>query len=244
MYKIFYYELQRILFSWIFLAMLIVNGMYAWYVLTGDIIEGTACTAPFSVWSCCAYTAKLMPVTVITILLLLCGYYGRKQKQAEILISAAPVTSAQHLLIRSAVLLVCFLILCAESAAAAVLFYSTFFAYSDYTGFLLPGLLIMFPCFLISVAAGHLLARLHQGFAYALTGILFTAGLLEPGYAWNLFGAGYFEAYPLTLAPGQNGEPAFSMQPQWLMARGLYVLIGAGLFLWNVRHAKRKETKA
>ena len=214
MRKLFYYELRRVLFRWMFLAMLAVNGMYAWYVLTTDLIRGAAYTAPFSIWSCCAYLGKTMPAASITVLLILCGYYSKKQKQVEILTSAAPMTGAQHLLIRSGVLAVCFILVSAVIMAVAVFFYSRFFQFYDYAGYILPGLLLILPCFVVLLGAGHLLAGVHQGLCYILIGICFAAALYAPDSAWDLFGSGYFAAYPLTLAPGIGGEPAYQMQTE------------------------------
>ncbi len=237
MRKVLYYELRRVLCSWLFLAMFAVNGVYAWYVLVTDIIRGTTYTAPFSIWSYCAYTAKMMPAVVIAMLLLLSGYYGKKQKQAEVLISAAPVSAAQHLLVRSMVLCVCFMLLYAADAAMALFFYSRFFGYYQYLGFFLPALFILLPCFLAAAGAGHLLARLHQGLAFLLAGLLAAAWLSETGHVWELFGTGYFQAFPQTLAPGPDGEPGFFMQPEWLAARAAYALLGAVLLWLGIRNA-------
>ena len=243
MKKIFYYELRRVLFSWLFPAMLVVNGMYAWYVLTTEIITGIAHTAPFSVWSYCAYMGKALPVGIITVLLLLAGYYGKKQKQAEILLSAAPVTPAQHLIIRSLVLGVCFLLICAVIMVTAAYFYRSFFRYSDYAVFLLPACLLMIPCFLFSLGLGHLLGRLHQGLVFLLAGIIFLVRLAAADYMWDLFCAGYFSKRPLTLTPDESGEPGFFMQPAWVAARLLYILLGMGLFFQSVHSTKRKLTE-
>ena len=244
MRKLFYYELRRVLFRWMFLAMLAVNGMYAWYVLTTDLIRGAAYTAPFSIWSCCAYLGKTMPAASITVLLILCGYYSKKQKQVEILTSAAPMTGAQHLLIRSGVLAVCFILVSAVIMAVAVFFYSRFFQFYDYAGYILPGLLLILPCFVVLLGAGHLLAGVHQGLCYILIGICFAEALYAPDSAWDLFGSGYFAAYPLTLAPGIGGEPAYQMQTEWAVARGMYLVAGILLLGLKVRGTKRKLTMA
>lgn len=240
MKKVFCYELRRVLFSWLFLAMLVVNGMYAWYVLTSEIISGVAHTAPFSVWSYCTYIGEAMPMGMITVLLLLAGYYGKKQKQAEILLSAAPVTPAQHLVLRSLVLGVCFLVVCAVIMIAAAVFYISFFQYSDYAVFLLPACLLIIPCFSFMLGLGHLLGRLHQGFVYLLAGLASLIRLAAADYKWDLFCAGYFSGYPLTLAPGESGEPGFYMQPAWVAFRILYFLLGMGFLFLSVHCARRK----
>lgn len=244
MKKLFYYELRRVLFCWMFPSMLVVNGLYAWYVLTTDLIRGVAYTAPFSVWSCCAYLGKTMPAASVTVLLVLSGYYSKKQKQVEILTSAAPVTGAQHLFVRSAVLTVCFILVTAVIMAVAVFFYSSFFQFYDYAGYVLPGLLLLLPCFFAVLGAGHLLAGVHPGLCYVLMGICFVVGLSAPDGVWDLFGAGYFAAYPMTLAPGAGGEPEYRMQAEWAAVRVLYLVLGILMLVWKGRGMKRKMTKA
>lgn len=229
MKKIFYYELRRVLFGRMFPAMLAANGIYAWYVLTTEIIAGVAYTAPFSVWSYCNYIGRLLPAAVLTVLLLLAGYYGKKQKQAEVLLSAAPITPAQHLAIRSFVLGVCFCIICALYMVLAAVFYRSFFAYGRYAEFLLPAFLLMAPCFLVSLGLGHLLGRLHQGLVWLFAGIVFLAGLAAVNHVADLFCAGYFAHYPLELPPDSSGEPGFSMQPVWVAVRIMYALFGIGM---------------
>ena len=86
--KILCYELRRTLLNRLFPGLLLVNGLYAWFLLSYDIVLGTAYTAPFSVWSYCTYLGKTLPVAAVTVLLLLSNYYSRKQKQIEELTAA------------------------------------------------------------------------------------------------------------------------------------------------------------
>ncbi len=83
--KILCYELRRALMNRLFLGLLLMNGLSAWFLLSYDIIRGTAYTAPFSVWSYCTYLGRTLPVAAVTVLLLLSSYYSKKQKQVEIL---------------------------------------------------------------------------------------------------------------------------------------------------------------
>lgn len=242
MKKIFYYELRRMMYGWMFPILLVLNGGYAWYILTTDIITGIAYTAPFSVWSYCTYLGKTLPVTVTTGLLILAGYYGKRQKQADILILAAPVTAAQHLAVRTAVAGVCYLACCLVIVAEAVIFYGGFFQYYDYAAFLLPSCLLMLSCFLFPMGMGHLLAGLHQGMAYLFAGIVFASGFAVLDQGLDLFCAGYFSGRPLGLTAGQGGEPEFFIEPVWLAARCFYILSGAVLFLGMLRHCGQKQT--
>lgn len=242
--KIFMYEWKRMAVNWFFLTMLFINGAYAWYVLTTDILMGTAYTAPFSVWSYCAYIGKTLPIVMAAVILLLAGYYGKKQKQADILLAAAPVTAEKQLFVRTAVLGVCFAIICAADALVAVVFYVRFFGYWNFAEFFIPSLLIMIPCFLISAALGHFAGRLHVGVVYLMAAGVVFAGYVLPANIFDFYGAGYFSAYPLTLEAGKGGEPQFVMETAWIVVRLLYSFLGAGMFFLHVCSMRRKPTKA
>ena len=83
MNRVFYYELKRLIFSRTFIGLFIVNGVFAWYLLTSDIIAGVACTAPFSAWSFGAYLGKVMPICILAVLFLLSCYYSKKKKNYQ-----------------------------------------------------------------------------------------------------------------------------------------------------------------
>lgn len=214
--------------------MLAVNAVYAWYILTTDIIEGIAYTAPFSVWSNCAFIGKTLPIAIITVLLIQAGYYGKQQKRVEILTTAAPMTYAQTLMIRTAVLGVCFLTICLVDGLLGAVFFAAFFGYYGFGAFILPALLEIIPCFVFAVGIGHLAGRLHGGLIYALLPAVFVAGFPGSAGAFDLFGGGFFSSYPLTLPVGADGEPEFAINFVWLIARLIYLAAGAAAIFINI----------
>ncbi len=234
MTKVFGYELKRLLTSGLFIAMLAVNAVFAWYVLTTEIIEGIAYTAPFSVWSSCAFIGKTLPIAIITVLLLQAGYYSKQQKRVEILTSAAPMSYAQTLMIRTAVLGVCFLIICTVDSLLEAVFFAAFFGYYGFGAFILPALLEIIPCFVFVVGIGHLAGRMHGGTIYALLPMVFIAGFLGVTGAFDLFGGGFFSTYPLTLPVNPDGEPDFAFNAVWLIARIVYLALGVGSLFVNI----------
>ncbi|MDE7193176.1 MAG: hypothetical protein K2O14_04320 [Oscillospiraceae bacterium] len=233
MTKVFGYELKRMLTSGLFIAMLAVNAVFAWYVLTTEVIEGIAYTAPFSVWSSCAFIGKTLPLAVITVLLLQAGYYGKQQKRVEIITSAAPMTYAQTMMIRTSVLGICFLVICLVDSLLGAVFFAAFFGYYGFGAFILPALLEIIPCFVFTVGIGHLAGRLHCSLIYALLPAVFIAGFIGASGAFDLFGGGFFSAYPLTLPIGADGEPGFVLNSAWLIARFIYLAAGAIILIAN-----------
>lgn len=166
-------------------------------------------------------------------MLLQAGYYGKQQKRVEILISAAPITHTKTLMIRTAALGVCFLIICLIESVLGAVFYASFFGYYGFGAFILPALLEIIPCFVFSVGIGHLAGRIHQGLVYALLPIVFITGFLGAAGAFDLFGGGFFSAYPLTLPVNSDGEPGFVMNSTWLLARFIYLVAGAAILIAN-----------
>ncbi len=244
MSKVFYYELKRMLLNKVFLTMLLVNGLFAWFILSTDIIRGIAYTAPFSGWSYCAYLGKTLPLAMVTILLLLSAYYGRKQKQLEVLTLATPVTAARQMLLRTAAAGVCFVLIFLLITTLAAFFYRAFFRYTDFAMFFLPSLLIALPCFFFLTGLGQLLASLHRGMLYALMLIAFIVAYCGIQTAFDLFGAGYFSARPLMLSVGADGEPAFMLSAAFCAARLLYLAAGAVCFYFTTVLMARKSRKA
>jgi len=242
--KIFKYELRRLLWNKFFIGLLLINGLYAWFVLTGDIIAGVAYTAPFSPWSFGAYLAKTMPITVLTVLFLLTFYYAKKEKRVEVLTGATPVNPVRYSLVRSGAIATAFLILVALLLGLSLYFYASILDYWHVTPFILPALLVLPPCLIFALGAGHLAGRLHVGLLYVLMLAVLLVGFGGIGGAFDPFGGGYFSVYPLSLPAGADGDPAFTLSAGFLIARAVYLGVGGGLFLMGIGAARKKATTA
>ena len=241
--KIFGYELKRTAGRWQFLALLAINAVFDWYVLVSEIIMGAGHTAPFSVWSCLVYLGKTMPAALAAVLALQAGYYGKKQKEADLLVLAGPVTPAGHFLIRTAVLTVCFGVVCLVAAVMAGVFYIWFFGYYGSVMLILPSLLIIVPCFVFAVSLGHLLGRVHPGLICVVMIVAAVAGSGIVTNGMDFSCAGYFAAVPAGLPAGAAGEPEFVMDTKWILARLLYLAAGSGMLLFYGYSCGRKASQ-
>ena len=244
MNRVFYYELKRLIFSRTFIGLFIVNGVFAWYLLTSDIIAGVACTAPFSAWSFGAYLGKVMPICILAVLFLLSCYYSKKQKSVETLMAQTPVSPGQFLAIRSAALLVCFLLICILVTGLALFFYIRFFGFCQFLDFLLPAILLLPSCFIFAVGIGLLAGRVHQSLLYLVMLIFFALGFSGVGGDFDYFGTGYFVNKPLSLPVDAFGEPAFHVSMAFGIARLLYFVAGIALFMISVSLSGKKARKA
>ncbi len=240
--KILCYELRRALLNRLFPGLLLVNGLYAWFLLSYDIVLGTAYTAPFSVWSYCTYLGRALPVAAVTVLLMLSNYYSRKQKQVEVLTAATPVPPFSQVLIRTLAAGSCFLLICLVEIALSLLFYIQFFRFHDFAAFILPTLLLILPCFILINGLGQLLGSLHRSLIYAL--MLPVLALHSIPGVFDLFGAGYFSTVPLTLPVGADGEPAFTVSAAFTATRLSYAALGIACICLTTVLSARKSRKA
>ena len=244
MNKIFRYELRRLVWNKFFIGLLIINGIYAWYVLTTETIAGVAYTAPFSLWSFGAYVASTLPISILTVLVLISVYYSKKERQLEILTTATPVNKVHYALVKSAAVTICFLMICVVIFGLGICFYISVFHYRNFIPFLLPSGMIILPCLLFTLGVGHLAGRVHQGLLYMLMIIALVVGFAGFGGNFDFFGNWYFSSYPISLPVGKDGEPAFIVTTGFCIARLVYFVIGGVLLTISICTQHRKSKKA
>ncbi len=242
MSKIFRYELKRLLLNKFFIVLLIINGLFAWYILATETVVGVAYTAPFSPWSFGDYLSSVMPLSILTVLFLMTTYYSKNEKQTKILTDATPVNQAHYILIRSSAVALGFTIICAVLIGLSFYFYATYFGFWKFASFILPAILTLPPCLVLTLGLGHLVGYFHSGLLYALMLISMVMGYLRLG-VFDFFGKGYYAYAPYELAPGSDGEPAFTLSAGFLTVRILYLLIGLIFFAVSIHRAKRKSSR-
>ncbi len=243
MNKIFRYELRRLIWNKYFIGLLVINCIYAWYILTTETIAGVAYTAPFSLWSFGAYLACVLPFSIITVLFLISVYYSKKERQVEVLTMVTPMNKAHYALVRNGAIAVCFLIICSIMFLMGIYFYSSYFDYEKVVLYLLPFIMLVFPCLLFTLGIGHLAGRIHQGLLYVLMVIVLVLGFANSGN-FDFFGGWYFGSYPLSLPIGIEGEPAFTVSSGFLAARLIYLTAGVILLTIGISAGQQKARKA
>ena len=238
MVKIFMYELRRMLLSKLFVALAVINGVFAWYVLSSEIVAGVAFTAPFSVWSFGYYLATVMSMAMMTALFLLSNYYSKKERQVEVLTSATPVDAAKYILIRNAVVTLGFVLLCFVAIVLSVFFYASVFGYRDFAVFIVPAIVTIVPGFVFFMGLGHLAGSIRPWLLYVLIPVALAIGFMQTPGVLDFFGGGYFSLTPLTLPVGADGEPAFVLNAAFLLTRAAYLVLGGVLWVISI---KRKQ---
>ena len=244
MSRVFGYELKRLACNKLFLGLLAINGLYAWFIFTTETIAGVGYTAPFSVWSACAYVASVMPICILTVWLLIAFYHSKKEKQTEVLTLTTPVSPIRYAMLRSGVVAVCFCVMLAVVCIIGMVAYAVLFKYTNPLVFGPPILLVALPCLLLTLGLGSLAGRVHQGAVYALALLMLALGFAAAGGTFDFFGHAFYSQYPVTLPVGADGEPPFAPGAAFCLARAVYAALGLGLYALSMRGKMRKENKA
>jgi len=222
-----------------YICLILINGVYAWFLLSNEIVTGIAFTAPFSLWSFGAYLAGMMPMAILTALFLLSIYYSKNEKQVEALTSATPVDIAKYMLIKNAAVTLGFLLICLVVIVLSIFFYATIFDYRGFAIFIMPAFLTILPGFVFFMGLGRWVGGIRSWLLYTLIPLSFALNFMELPGVLDFFGNNYFNNYPLGLPVGADGEPAFMFSAMFLITRALYLVVGGVLWVVSLRPARR-----
>lgn len=228
--KIYRYELKRLVCNKFFIGILAVTLFYAYQVLTLEVVQGIAYTAPFSAWSFGYYLARVLPFICIGQLFLLSIFVSILEKRVAVLTGATSVDERRYLLTRSLAALTGTALLTGAVLLMGALFLYRLFGRQDYGALVLPTVLVLVPAILFCLGLGWLLGRAHPAGIYgamALVLLLSVAPLpTEAGFSLSSF----FTKMPLA-APIL--DPGFETPPVMLVMRMGYLLVGVAAMLWS-----------
>ena len=131
-YKIFKYELKRILVNKVFAVLLVITAFYSWQILDREIVMGVAYTAPFSQWSYGAFLGNILPLLSITLLFFVTYLFSQKEKMVGTITSATPADPVKYGLTKWSAILVGYVLIAAVVIGISMVFYSRTFEFWDF----------------------------------------------------------------------------------------------------------------
>ena len=242
--KIIRYELKRLIFSKYYVFLLLITGLFAYYILSQKVILGTAYTAPFSNWSYTTFLCDMLPYFLV-ILLFFCTYVvSRKELRVRTLTLSTPLAVTRYYLFKavailSSVFFTVFLII-----GLSFGFYALVFDYSCFAGFFTPIILFVIPPLFFVFGLGMLLGSLNEIFLYILIPLMFLFGNLSfPLPIWlDLFRTGY--PADLSLFPSNRSRWGYTLHvaSRFLAEQGSVGVLRVG-FVWSdVFFGKQKNS--
>ena len=226
MFKIYRYEIIRLLFNKFFVCLLLITALFSKAIITGEIILGIANTAPFSGWSYGVYLAKVLPILSVSLLFFVSFLYTKKEKQVKILFDAASMKPETYRMIKTAAIVSAYGLVVLVPISYSIGFYTINFHCLLISEMSMAIVYTIIPSFLFILGLGLLLGRLHAGLIYALMAVVLLFPYLP--FAFDLYGNVFLAGYPQTL---DVLDPLFLIPTTQLIKRGLLCISEIALAL-------------
>ena len=219
------------------LAVTLAVLLYAYYVLSTDIILGVSDTAPFSGWSIGKYQGMMTLFSMLATLLILATTFSDRRKKAGILTDATGFPERSRVLVKSMIIGGYFLVLSLLIFIMGCVFMSVFFGETAIGTYAVSWCFTVIPCLFLILGVSGCLGRKSPVPVFVFMGVLIVAAFILYKYGWDINGAGYYESMSADLTLAGEAEPAFTLSFGYVLSRLLYLVPGAALLI--VGYAKR-----
>lgn len=237
--KIYLYELRRVMLNKSFFGMLAACLFASWQTLQSETILGVAHTAPFSPWSFGSYIARVAPLLMVGLLLMLHSLFSPKAVQINSLTAATPTSPSVYLLIKCSAVATAWLLLAAITAALGIGY--LLHAFGDAVrvwSLIAPTVVVLLPALIFVLGLGLLAGHMQSAFIFALMPLVMAADLLPVADGARLLAGSYFSGFPLSL---DTLDPAFVLSSDLAAGRLVYLAAGGAFIiiaLHKARHLK------
>jgi hypothetical protein len=228
--KILGYEIRRLLFSKIYLALLAITLLYAYSVLSSQTILGEAYTAPFSKWSYASFLCSVVPFLLVSLLFFCTYVYSKKELAVRTLTLTTPLTDARYYLYKVTAIALAYLITALLVIGLSFGFYAWVFKFSNFADFLQPILLFVGAPSVFLLGLGMAVGGINAGLQYVLIALTFLLGVVGDGLGpFGLFNRLFVKQYPLQLTAGPDGEVPFLVPAGLVLSRWAWIALGVAL---------------
>ncbi len=233
MNKIFRYEARRLIFNKFTAGMTLVLAFYSWQILSGEIIQGVAGTAPFSGWSFGLYSARLAPLLSITTLFFVSFFFSKQEERVKTITSAAPVDPQKYMSVRLAACAVCSVVMALFITAIGMVYEKLLFQEASLSAMAASALTVFVPSVLFTLGIGFAAGRINQMLLFVLMPLMFAFAYLPIPMSCEPFGTNFFLKYPVGLT-----DPAFILTGEMTAGRLVFILMGVVLMIVSLRGEK------
>lgn len=241
--KVLKYEIRRMAFSKVYLAITALVMLFAGYLLQTRVIFGTAYTAPFSQWSYASFLCDMHPLLLLSLTFFCAAIFSRKELLAKTILRATPRTDTWYYGIKGLAVLLVWLFSAFLPILYSLFFYARVFRFYHFERFIAPILLFLVPPALFVMGLAMLLGRLRGWLIYLLMPVVLLGSNLESGaFPWlSPFGRAIATQYPLSLQVNGAGEAAFTFPEGMVLSRIVFSLAGLVMFVLACRSEKRTK---
>lgn len=236
--KIMKYEMKRLLFSKVYLVLLLITGWFSYNVLKTKTIYGLNDTAPFSEWSYSSFLLDINPFLLVIVLMFCTYIFSKKEEAVKTITMTTKIKPTTYFCLKSITIAVAYLLTVTVVIAISFIFYNRVFQFNNFAQFVQPILLILIPTVLFVLGVGMFIGNINGNLLYVFIPIIFL--ITNSGALSIISGKNLVNSILESKVADTMGNLAFDIPQGFVISRIVLGVIGI-LLIVNVCKAYNKS---
>ncbi|MCC0707135.1 hypothetical protein [Clostridioides sp. ES-S-0190-01] len=240
--KIIKYEMKRLLFSKVYLVLILITGWFSYNVLKTKTIYGLNDTAPFSEWSYSGFLLDVNPFLLVIVLVFCTYIFSKREEAVRTITMTTKIKPTTYFCLKSVTIAVAYLLTVAVVIAISFIFYNRLFQFNDFSQFIKPIILILIPSVLFVSGMGMFIGNINGNFLYIFIPIIFL--ITNSGTLSIISGKNLVNSILESKVADTMGNLAFDIPQRFVISRIALVIIGISLIVIVCKVYNKTKIKA
>lgn len=238
--KVLKYDVLKLAYNKKYFYMVLIESLFACYILVRFISGGKDGTAPFSKWTYSEFLSLIGPFLSVILVLLCMSVFSEKEIAVRKIIFSAPLSETKYYLLKASAITAVFAFAASLSILLSFAYYAYYFNFYAYDEFTLPIVLFMLPSQIFVLGLALAAGRINSRLLYPLLPLVLFLGFFNPRFPAyvDLFGNNFLSC-PLRWYLGVMGGPIPYILPEdFLYSRLIFIFMGVVMFALACRRSK------
>ena len=234
------YEVMRLAYNKKYFYMLLIESLFASYILMSFVSVGKDGTAPFSQWTYSEFLTSIGPLLSIILVMLCMSVFSEKEIAVRKIIFSTPLSESKYYLLKASAITAVLVFTASVPILLSFAYYAYYFNFYAYAEFLLPILLFLLPSQIFVLGLALVAGRINSRLLYLLLPVLFLGSLDMKFPVWfDLFGKNFI-SWPLRWSMGAHEGPIpYTLPGEFLYSRLIFIFAGVCLLALACRGSKK-----
>lgn len=236
------YEVLRLTYNKKYFYMLLIESLFASYILMNFVSVGKDGTAPFSKWTYSEFITLIGPLLSIILVLLCMSVFSEKEIAVRKIIFSAPLSESKYYLLKASAITAVFVFTASVPILLSFAYYAYYFNFYAYAEFLLPILLFLLPSQALVLGLALVAGRINSRLLYLLLPVLFLGSLNLRFPVWfDLFGNNFLLLPLRRSLEVFEGPIPYTLPGEFLYSRLILIFVGVCLLALACRGSKKYQ---
>ncbi|KAF5425524.1 MAG: hypothetical protein C5S44_00225 [Candidatus Methanocomedens sp.] len=236
------YEVMRLAYNKKYFYMLLIESLFASYILMSFVSGGKDGTAPFSKWTYSQFLTSIGPLLSIILVMLCISVFSEKEIAVRKIIFSAPLSESKYYLLKASAITAVLVFTASVPILLSFAYYAYYFNFYAYAEFLLPILLFLLPSQVLVLGLALVAGRINSGLLYLLLPVVFLGSLAMKFPVWfDLFGINFLSLSLRRSLGVFEGPIPYTLPGEFLYSRLIFIFVGVCLLALACRGSKKYQ---